>query len=197
MSQVAEWEVLRRLVPPPDEGGAPVDWDRMGTSWGRGFPADYRQFIQAYGPGSIQAYLVIQQPEYKGAEPASPFGGMLLETVNAEDAWARDKKSPELDGADPVLITWGVTGSSDLLCWDASGDDPDAWPVLVRNRDDDLWRRYDCGMVEFLVRVLRGEFDECPLGDLALWGRPSALFLGDDEQRRLWSQGIDPWEGKR
>lgn len=37
---------------------------------------------------------MIQQPEYKGAEPASPYGGMLLETVNAEDAWAREKKSP-------------------------------------------------------------------------------------------------------
>ncbi|MFE5934371.1 hypothetical protein ACFQ69_03245 [Streptomyces sp. NPDC056470] len=46
-------------------------------------------------------------------------------------------------------------------------------------------------------RVLRAEFDECPLGDLSLWGRRSALFLGEAEQKRLWQQGVDPWEGKR
>ncbi|MFE2561204.1 hypothetical protein ACFXGT_35380 [Streptomyces sp. NPDC059352] len=51
-------------------------------------------------------------------------------------------------------------------------------------------------MVACLVRVLRGEFDECPLGDVALWGRPSALFLSEAEQRSLWAQGVDPWEGK-
>ncbi|MEU6982217.1 hypothetical protein ABZ946_02150 [Streptomyces sp. NPDC046324] len=197
MTQVAEWDELRRLMPPPAESGTSVDWSRMSESWGREFPPDYRQFIEAYGAGTIQGCLVIQLPEYKGAEPASPYGGMLLETANAEGAWAREKKSPELAGADPVLITWGVDASSDLLCWDASGDDPGAWPVLVRNRDDDLWRRYDCGMVEFLARVLRGEFDECPLGDLSLWGRQSALFLGEGEQKRLWQEGVDPWEGKR
>ncbi|MFE0652558.1 hypothetical protein ACFVZH_28685 [Streptomyces sp. NPDC059534] len=197
MSQAAEREALRHLVPPPDEAAAPIDWHRMATSWGREFPPDYRHFVDVYGAGSIQGYLVIQQPEYKDAEPASPYGGMLLETRNAEHSWAQENKSPELAHTHPVLITWGVTAGSDLLCWDASRTDPATWPLLVRNRDDNLWRRHDCGMVAFLVRLLRRDFAECPLGDTALWGRPSSLFLREAEQKRLWAQGVNPWEGKR
>ncbi|MFF8382025.1 hypothetical protein ACF07V_38700 [Streptomyces sp. NPDC015661] len=196
MSGESVGEALRYLVPPPAEGGTPLDRDRMRASWGREFPADYRKFVETYGAGSVEGCLVIQQPAYKDAEPTSPYGGMLLETINAEAAWARERKSPQLEGTDPVLIAWGVTTSSDLLCWDASDGDPAAWPVLVRNRDDDLWRRYDCGMVAFLVRVLRAEFDECPLGDLTLWGRGPALFLTETEQKRLWARGVNPWEGK-
>ncbi|MFJ8770512.1 SMI1/KNR4 family protein [Streptomyces clavifer] len=183
-------------MPPPAKSDTSLDWDRMSKTWGKDFPPDYRQFIERYGPGAIQNYLVIELPEYKDAQPASPYGGMLLETKNAEAAWNREDKSPELDGADPELITWGVDASSDLLCWDTSADDPRTWPVLVRNRDDDLWHRYDCGMVEFLARTLLGDFTECPLGDLSLWAKQSAFYLNAYEEKRLRKQGLDPWTGQ-
>ncbi|MFB7455588.1 MULTISPECIES: hypothetical protein [unclassified Streptomyces] len=51
-------------------------------------------------------------------------------------------------------------------------------------------------MVHFLLRVLRAEFDECPLGDLSLWGRESATFLNRREEQRLWKEGLDPWTGE-
>lgn len=70
------------------------------------------------------------------------------------------------------------------------------WPVLVYNRGDALWYRYDCGMVQFLLQVLRAEFDKCSLGDLSLWGRDSATFLNRREEERLWKKGVDPWAGE-
>ncbi|MCZ4103020.1 SMI1/KNR4 family protein [Streptomyces sp. H39-C1] len=193
---MSEWTTLQQCMPHPAESNTSVDWDRMSQTWGKEFPPDYRQFIERYGPGTIQNYLVIELPEYRDAQSASPSGGMLLETVNAEAAWDREEKSPELDGTDPELITWGVDASSDLLCWDTSADDPRTWPVLVRNRDDGLWRRYDCGMVEFLARTLLGKFAECPLGDLSLWAKRSAFYLNAHEEERLRKQGLDPWTGQ-
>ncbi|MFB8038770.1 hypothetical protein ACFC5Z_38875 [Streptomyces sp. NPDC056004] len=188
---MAEWETLQRIMPPAAECNKSVNWGRMSKSWGKEFPPDYRQFIEAYGPGTIQRYLVIQRPEYKGDQPASAYGGMILETKNAEAAWESEEKSPELEGTHPELIAWGADASSDLLCWDTSGNISSIWPVLVRNRDDGLWRRYDCGMVEFLSRTLQGRFDECPLGDLALWAKPSVLYLNEREQQRLLDECPD------
>ncbi|WP_084000422.1 hypothetical protein [Actinomadura kijaniata] len=196
MTGIPEWEALQRLMPPTAEPDLSVDWGRMRESWGTEFPSDYRRFIGSYGPGTLQGYLVVQDPEPKGGPRRSRFGGMQHETANAERAWATDAKTPELAGARPRLIAWGADSSADILCWDASADDPDTWPVLVRDRDESLWSRYDCGMVEFLSRVLRAGFDECPLGDLSLWGRGSATFLPESEQRRRVEEGFDPWTGE-
>ncbi|KUM76303.1 SMI1/KNR4 family protein [Streptomyces sp. ISL-22] len=194
MTGVDALEELRQLMPPGASSNASVDWARMRESWGKDFPSDYRQFLDLYGFGGIQNYLSVLQPEPKGVE--SKTSDMRNETEMAEDAWSLVRKSPELAEASPVLIAWGGDASADLLCWDASDEDPDRWPVLVYKRGEGLWRRYDCGMVQFLVRVLRAEFDECPLGDLSLWGRGSATFLNRREQQRLWKEGIDPWTGE-
>ncbi|MFE4415574.1 SMI1/KNR4 family protein [Streptomyces sp. NPDC056821] len=189
------WDTLQHLMPRTAESDTSVDWARVEQSWGKEFPPEYRRFIDSYGAGGIEGFLEILAPENKEGTPTSHLGGMIHETTNAEAAWAREPKAPELAGADPVLIAWGVDSSADILCWDASGEDPGAWPVLVRNRGANLWRRYDCGTVEFLVRVLRAEFDKCPLGDLSLWGVGSALFLNASEERRRLEQGLDPWTG--
>lgn len=143
MTEVAELKTLRRLMPPTAESDTSVDWGRLSESWGKEFPDDYRQFIEVYGAGTIENYLSVLRPESEGEQPAPD--DMLMETLNAENAWAREQKSPELAGTNPELIAWGLDASSDILCWDASGDDPTTWPVLVRNRGDDLWSRYDAG----------------------------------------------------
>jgi hypothetical protein len=189
-----ELEELRRLMPPRHSSNASVDWDEMRASWGKEFPSDYRHFIEVYGYGGIENFFEVLKPEPR--EEESTTSDMRNETEMAKDAWSRVRKSPELAEASPELIAWGGDASADLLCWDASDEDPGSWPVLVYKRGDALWRRYDCGMVQFLVRVLRGEFDECPLGDLSLWGRGSATFLNRSEEQRLWKEGIDPWTGE-
>lgn len=94
----------------------------------------------------------------------------------------------------PVLIVWGVDASANILCWDASGPVPEDWPVLVWRRGDHEWRRYQCGMAEFLRRTRRGELDANPFGDAALWRRQRVKFLSTEEENRLLDAGIDPWE---
>lgn len=190
------WETLLRLMPPPAESDTSVDWGRMRETWGKEFPPDYRQFIEVYGAGAIENCLTIEEPEPRGGRQKSEYGGMQHETANAELTWGLVQKSPELAGTHPELIAWGADAGADILCWDASADDPSTWPVLVSNRGDSLWRRYDCGMVEFLLRTLRADFDECPLSDLSLWGTQPAVFLNEREEERLLKQGLDPWTGE-
>lgn len=194
MSAMSELATLRRLMPPTAESDTVVDWERMTASWGRPFPSDYRQFIDVYGEGAAANYLSVVKPEPKEGQPDPD--GMRVETLNAEDAWTVGGKAPALEGTDPRLLAWAVDADADILCWDTSGDDPDAWPVLVFNRDDRLWTRHDCGAIAFLVRVLRAEYPECPLGGLALWGKDQVRYLNDREYRRLRGTGVDPWTGE-
>jgi hypothetical protein len=195
MPEPSELETLLGLMPPVTASDTDVDWDRMAQSWGRSFPLAYRRFIEVYGAGTIQANLTISRPEPKGP-PGDDSGDMRADTALAEVLWAESRKAPDLSGATPRLITWGVDSSGDHLCWDTTDEDPERWPTLVFNRGDSLWRRYDGGMVEFIVRVLRADFPECPLGDLSLWGRKSALFLNRSEYARRLREGHDPWTGE-
>ncbi|MEU0245245.1 SMI1/KNR4 family protein [Streptomyces sp. NPDC006235] len=190
------WDDLQRVMPPTAASDTRMDWDRVARSWGKQFPPDYRRFLDVYGAGSVEACLAVLAPYSKGESSAPGSDAMAEETANAKGAWGRIPKAPEAAGLDPALIAWGVSSAADILCWDTSTEDPVTWPLLVYNRDDNLWRRYDCGVVEFFVRVIRAEFDDCPLGDLSFWGTDSALFLNEAEQRRRLAQGLDPWTGE-
>jgi len=196
MSEEAELEMLLRLMPPGMASDTRVDWDRMAGSWGRRFPAGYRRFIEAYGSGIVQDYLVVIEPEPAGEPYEEPTDGMREHTAFARNMWHETRKTPELEGTTPQLITWGVDSSADYLCWDASDQDSDRWPVLVYNRGDSLWRRYDCGMVAFLVRSLRADFPDLPFGDVSFWGRGSASYVTQTEYMRRLKEGLDPWTGE-
>lgn len=194
--EVYDLEALRRMMPPPAAPDLVVDWAQLRQSWGKEFPADYRQFMEVYGPGGIDDFLSIVPPESRDAESDPSIGGMACETATAELLWTEVPKEDGLAGAEPLVIAWGVDSGADSLCWDASGDDPDAWPVLVWCRGDAMWRRYDCGMVEFLLRVLRADFDDCPLSGGHLWGVAAAKFLTRSEEKRLRKAGLNPWTGE-
>ncbi|WP_329437978.1 SMI1/KNR4 family protein [Streptomyces canus] len=187
-------DTLRQLMPSHRGAGDAVDWTAVEHSWGTGFPRDYQEFITLYGAGTVDDYLSFLLPEPRTAESVEPiYQGMEAETLNALDFW-QYKASEE--SRQSGLIAWGVDSSADILCWRVTGSDPDAWPVVVWNQDDAAWLEYPCGLVEFLCRVLRAEFDECPLGSVSLWGNASPRFLHHDEEARLGSQGLDPWTGE-
>ncbi|MEV4709574.1 hypothetical protein [Actinoplanes sp. NPDC049316] len=195
MTEPAELQTLLGYMPPPTESDTTVDWDRMAESWGTPFPAAYRRFIEIYGPGYIQDYLVIGKPE-PWAEPSEGKpSDMRAGTATVQAQWREARREHNLEGTAPRLIYWGTDSSADNLCWDATDPDPERWPVLVYNRGDDTWRRYDCGMVEFLVRHLEGDFPACPLGDIYLFGRKQAAFLTHTEYMRRLRAGLDPWTG--
>ncbi|MEV1065864.1 SMI1/KNR4 family protein [Streptomyces sp. NPDC050263] len=188
------FEEMRRIMPSHPGAGDTVDWDAIEASWGTRFPSDYKEFIAEYGEGAIDDYLALMVPEtHVGPGGESSYLGMQHESENAEDVWRA--ANPGV-AETPHLIAWGVDSSADILCWLATDTQPDKWPVVVWSRGDARWTEYACGMVEFVCRLFRAEFDECPLGDVSLWGIGSARFLHKEEEQRLRKAGISPWTGE-
>lgn len=193
---MTDWQALRRIMPNPKVPDVVTNWGHISESWGKEFPPDYREFMNLYGVGEIEDCLSILEPEPQG-QGANPKGNkMVAETRNAEFAWTHIGRGSQVAVADPYLIAWGLSVSADILCWDAAGDDPAMWPVLMVSSDLGEWRRYDCGMVDFLLKLFRSDFEEYPLSDSSLLGLGAVTFLPQSEVQRLWRAGLDPWTGE-
>ncbi|MEV1007133.1 hypothetical protein [Streptomyces sp. NPDC049881] len=125
---------------------------------------------------------------------------MYQETANARQTWLEDAQfhhSEVIDGVDgEKLVAWGVDAGADILCWDASGADPNAWPVVVfRRQGYPHWQRYELGMTEFLLSTFAGRLEENPLSGTDVWNMRSVKFLHRRDETALRAQGIDPWTG--
>ena len=194
----AQVDALVRIMPPAHGAGEEVDWDTAEAQIGTRLPADYRAFMAVYGGGNIGGQLSILLP--LPVDSVWSGGTIAGETPNLRHYWEEEGglAGTEL-GADAVMA-WGVGSSNpDLLGWLKTGPDPDRWPVVV-------WRRhvswgepslalFDCGMAEFVRRLLLAEFDRCPLSDLSLWGRIEP-FVHWREQDRRFLAGLDPITGE-
>jgi hypothetical protein len=166
---------------------------------GTRLPADYRAFISVYGGGCIGHDLNVLLPR-PAPGPQWEDAGLTDETANLRLTWriAIDRAGLDLD--EDALLSWGVGSSDpDLLGWVTSDPDPQRWPVLVCPRHvlygEPSWQLYDCGMVTFLLRLLRAELARCPLSGTALWGYP-APFVHWREQQRRFQAGLDPITGE-
>ncbi|WP_105974965.1 hypothetical protein [Streptomyces geranii] len=177
--------------------GDAVDWEGAAVALGvTSFPGDYQEFVSAFGAGSIEESLFVSIPR-PGVPAAALTVGRLPESVlqsNAMHLWQEpgDGSRHRLED----MLVWGQTNSADSLCWVTSDPDPDRWPVAVWERQGGGWKVHDCGIVEFLLRLLRGEFSECPVSDEALWGVQRARFLNFRDEERLLGTGVNPWTGR-
>jgi hypothetical protein len=195
-----ELRQLRGIVSLLHEGGASgdvVDWDTAAVALGvTSFPGDYQEFVSIFGAGSIEESLFVWIPR-----PGTV--GVPLTVGRLPDAALRSKSTnvwqDPSEGSryrlDDMLV-WGQTNSADSLCWVTSDPDPDRWPVAVWERQGGGWKVHDCGITEFLLRLLRSDFPECPVSDEALWGIQSARFLNIRDEERFLDAGENPWTGR-
>ncbi|MDN3297607.1 SMI1/KNR4 family protein [Streptomyces ficellus] len=181
---------LITLMPPLSGAGSDVDWEAVEDAWGTSFPSDYKAFMRHYGPGAIENFLSILEPSIDAS--GQPGGYMFEETWVAQDEWESSGPSDAWSTPDAILA-WAVDGTADLLCWQRTDENPDAWPVVVYERGRDLWQRYECGMVEFLLRIFRSEHPRHPLSGTPLWGTAEPRFLTLSQERRITASGRDPW----
>lgn len=179
------------------EAGDAVDWEAAATELGvASFPADYREFVALLGAGSFEDSLFVSIPR-PGRGTAPLTVGRLPEDALESDSM-NDWQDPSLGSRSALadMLVWGQTNGADALCWVASDPDPDRWPVAVWARQNGRWTVYECGMTEFILRVLRADFDVCPLSVSTLWGRGAARFLNFREEERYLDEGVDPWTGE-
>jgi hypothetical protein len=116
---------------------------------------------------------------------------MAAETAEARRMWLEKPPAGYGSPATPPVIAWGVNARADLLCWVTDEQDPERWPVAVWSRGALSWSVHDCGMLEYLVRLFRGEIDP-------MWADDDGVrrFVHVREVQRLLAAGIDPDTGE-
>ncbi|MFJ3089407.1 hypothetical protein [Streptomyces sp. NPDC086838] len=192
MDSRTEIEALQRLLRHDWGADERVDWTSVEAHLGTPLPADYRDFMAAYGGGCIDDLIVLPPLPTGNGWDASITG----HTAGFRELWTMEGGVPGFDlGADRVL-PWGSGCNANELGWLMTASDPNEWPVIVwRRHDSPHWALFDCGMAEFLRRLMTAEFDACPLSDLSLWGRVGT-FVHHEEQERRFHAGLDPMTGE-
>ncbi|WP_110945713.1 SMI1/KNR4 family protein [Streptomyces avicenniae] len=188
---------IREVLSPSENAGDVVDWAAAADAWGHGFPDDYREFVRCYGEGDIEQFMAVLVP---GVRLPLDGNGMYEESANARLTWEEDaQQDPSalirgVEGGN--LVAWGVDTGADILCWDTSAEDPNAWPVVIYCRQNyPSWSRFEMGMTRFLLAIFSGELEEMPLSGSDLWEMQSLRFMHKRDMKILRSRGINPWAG--
>ncbi|MFI5642591.1 hypothetical protein ACIA8H_34995 [Streptomyces goshikiensis] len=186
-------ELLGLVVRKEGSAGDVVDWGRAEAVNGHQFPVDYMNFIERLGGGSFEESLDIRLPIVAASEAEHGIRAISPEALAAPltHRWTDPNAAATYSVEDMVI--WGETAGADTLCWITGDAAPDAWPVAVYSRNDLAWTVYQCTLTEFILRILRAEFDVCPLSDASLFGLESPRFLSAREEAEMMDQGIDPW----
>ncbi|MFJ9456312.1 hypothetical protein ACIRST_14625 [Kitasatospora sp. NPDC101447] len=156
-----------------------LPWARSREEVGFEFPADYREFIDTFGPGDLRGYLHVGAPwTFHGSPQAGPaFRQFLRSTTDDLGPVFRGMRQddpalcpypflPEPGG----LLCWGATVQGDHFFWLTSDPDPMEWPVVVWFRGQfpkTPWRKYEMRFVAFLLHALSGA--DRDLHDLLDW----------------------------
>ncbi|MFI5866348.1 hypothetical protein [Streptomyces sp. NPDC051546] len=169
-------EGLQEVLVPPSSGGINVRWEDMVAAYGNGFPFDYMKFMSLYGIGEIEGMLAIFAP-MASPDPFVRRAARLPEEVLAlpeVNEWVDPRHAAIFNLAD--MMVWGDTTEADVLCWITKDEDPNKWPVAVYSHRGE-WSVHDFGMSDFLLRLLKGEFERNPTSLSSLFGRGEAKYI--------------------
>ncbi|MFE2961133.1 SMI1/KNR4 family protein [Nocardia tengchongensis] len=158
MTSRSTFAAIEKMVPPAPFPVSPFPfWRQIEDALGYRLPNDYRKFIDIYGDGSFAGDFSIRYP-------VRHFNGetlVNLTSIRPSEVWIDESSIDQPEG---TLILWGGNGSGNFCYWfvdDETCGDPDSWPVYVFSRDpigEEHWNRFYGSMSEFLVAVLRGEY---------------------------------------
>jgi len=131
-----------------------IDWNVVSQGLGTKLPSDYVQLAEYY-PGIVLAdFLFVTRPT-PGAEQdfvASVRTNLeVLEDLRESDMTHGHEVFPQPGG----LLGWGSSSDGDEFYWRTEGKTPDDWTVVVATANDD-WSSHDCGVTEYLARLLSG-----------------------------------------
>ncbi|MFI6866144.1 hypothetical protein [Nocardia sp. NPDC050406] len=173
--------------------GDTIDWPAAQGIYGAAFPADYRAFVAAFGSGTIADLVVVHIPAVSLPRPIHTVSRIseAVRGTHVEDEWVQASRGRyRMED----LLIWGETTAADTLCWVTTDPDPNRWPVAVHTRMDSEWAVYPCGMVEFLVKLLRNEWQRWPVSE-ASWHDTTGIvrqhFLHEKDEA---TAGLDRWQ---
>ena len=150
---MSDLDDLRALAPPPPGAPAPADWPAARAALGTDLPHDFVELADTYGAGTFDAGVGILVPGHPNRFLD------LLRQVDDQRAALRalaDEDGVDLPHAPDDLIPWAIDDGGNVVWWEASGADPDRWPVVASEARGDEWLHFDGGAVAFLVAFLSG-----------------------------------------
>jgi len=192
----SSFDRLVHLLPPPSGEVAGVPWRRSRPEIGVEFPADFREFADRYGGGSmvresdgtasLSVYgLYSGEPTWGGETGFRAFMANQVDDIyesfadTPDDFW--DGPSYPVHPDPGGLLAWGDNQDGDVFFWLTEDPDPDRWPVVMLARGPAVMMRFESGMVEFLVSVLSGDHPEIDW----LTDSPLTWKMTNDWLRRL------------
>jgi hypothetical protein len=146
------------MVPPPAApNGADGDWNACERELGLRLPADYKEFISAYGGGRLCGLFEI----------ASPFSSPRSWKTNVKDWWVKwagiydcwgdvERRLPyPRYPSVPGLLPSATYGDVNVLSWYTAGE-PDQWYVVYDDHAEGFVEVPGIGFAGFLVAALQG-----------------------------------------
>ncbi|MFI2760753.1 hypothetical protein ACH5A3_18025 [Streptomyces echinatus] len=141
VSWAEKLRILTGWVPAPRPA---VDWPAVEAGLGTSLPGDYKEIVDLFGGGGFDEYVDLLVPGAPGMD--------LVDWAKSDGdvtvPWKPYAGYPAPGG----LLRWGSSEQELDFVWRTGPGDPDHWPVMVGEFGD--WQRFDCGLGEFLVRML-------------------------------------------
>ena len=146
---------LTKILPPPKKPAKLVasSFADVEVKWGVALPADYKAFLETYGPGKLASFLFLKDPR------DAAFDDFFRDVVGAmrEAGDVPGPLFPEPGGLLPI----GTTDNGDTIAFRTTGA-PDGWSVVIAEGRGPETSEYTGTLTAFLVAVLRGQH-ECPV----------------------------------
>ena len=142
------------LPPPADPAENSGDWAAVEKELGTALPRDYKDYIAAYGTGSINGFIWPYNPFTSNRhlrlqdQARAELEGLRGTREKFPDLWPI-ALFPEKGG----FLPWGKTDNGDALHWVTEGA-PDQWTVVVTPARDPEFDLHPYDMTEFLARIL-------------------------------------------
>lgn len=160
---------LVELMPPPAGRVVRIDWDAVAARWGTRMPADYREFMDIYGAGTVNDSFSIVWP----IVPPSPGDSMDDLAGNTEVGRYLQDGGPQEQATVEGWIAWAYDVGANRLYWDTSSGDPEKWTVVRLDRSGD-WDDSGLGTIEYLSAFLAGDMPVPPA--VTLWDPETLAF---------------------
>lgn len=156
-------------MPPPAGGVVRIDWDAVTARWGTLMPADYREFMDIYGAGTVNDSFSIVWP----IVPPTPGDSMDDLAGNTQVGTYLQDGGPEEAARVEGWIAWAYDVSANRLYWDTSSGDPEQWTVVRLDRSGD-WDASGLNTTDYLAAFLADDMPVPPA--VTLWDPETLVF---------------------
>jgi SUKH superfamily protein len=154
-------QTLHSILPRPAspvEIPSEADWKDVAQTIGA-VPEDYREFLRAYGTGSIDRFVWIFNPASRNPN-LNLFHQVPRQVAAFRELVATGCEAkvypifPEPAG----LLPFGITDNGDVLLWHRNGM-PKDWSVVLSASRSPTYEEFDSSMTGFLTAVLKNEIN--------------------------------------